>query len=263
MLRKRIISALVLIPLALAGAGLGAGYFAALVALFGAAMAWEWVRVCNRGTFPPGGVVAVLAVPAAVLALHLSAGAAALALLAGGAVLAGLAGLPGRRALWHGLGVLYVGLPCLALLWIRDDPESGLPTLLWTLVLVWSVDTGAYIAGRGIGGPKLAPRISPNKTWAGLAGGVVAAVVMAALAALGLGFGALWPVAALAALLAVVEQAGDLAESGFKRHFGVKDSSNLIPGHGGVLDRLDGLLAVSIAVAGLMMITKGGVPAWR
>jgi phosphatidate cytidylyltransferase len=260
-LRKRIISALVLIPLALAGAGLGSGYFELLVALFGAAMAWEWVRVCNRGVFPPRGAVAVAAVPAAVLLLHLSSFPGALATLAGGAALAGLAGLPGR-ALWHGIGVLYVGLPCLALLWIRDDPASGLATLLWTLVLVWSVDTGAYLAGRSIGGPRLAPRISPNKTWAGLGGGVLAAMLMAAIAALA-GFGALWPAVGVAALLALVEQAGDLAESGFKRRFGVKDSSNLIPGHGGVLDRLDGLLAVSIAVAGLMMITKGGVPAWR
>jgi phosphatidate cytidylyltransferase len=260
-LRKRIISALVLIPLALAGAGGGSPYFDLLVALFGGAMAWEWVRVCNRGRFPGRGAVAVAAVPAAILALQLWGFPGALATLAAGAMLAGLAGLPGR-ALWHALGVAYVGLPCLALLWIRSDPQSGLATLLWALVLVWSVDTGAYIAGRGVGGPKLAPRISPNKTWAGLAGGVAAAMAMAAIAA-GLGFGSVWPVIAVAGLLALVEQAGDLAESGFKRRFGVKDSSNLIPGHGGVLDRLDGLLAVSVAVAGLMMITKGGVPAWR
>jgi phosphatidate cytidylyltransferase len=260
-LRRRIISALVLIPLALAGAVGGPPYFDLLVALFGAVMAWEWVRVCNGGQFPAGGAVAVAAVPAAILALQLSSWPGALASLAAGAVLSALAGLPGR-ALWHGLCVLYVGLPCLSLLWIRGDPASGLGTLLWSLALVWAVDTGAYLAGRAIGGPKLAPRISPNKTWAGLAGGIVAAMAVAAAAAW-LGFGALWPVVALAALLALVEQAGDLAESGFKRRFGAKDSSNLIPGHGGVLDRLDGLLAVSIAVAGLMMITEGGVPAWR
>jgi phosphatidate cytidylyltransferase len=126
------------------------------------------------------------------------------------------------------------------------------------LALVWATDTAAYIAGRGIGGPRLAPRISPNKTWAGLAGGVVGAALVGLVASLlrdapadvGLP-GEMWRLVALSGVLALVEQAGDLVESAVKRHFGVKDSGNLIPGHGGVLDRVDGLIAVSLAVAGL------------
>jgi phosphatidate cytidylyltransferase len=165
--------------------------------------------------------------------------------------------LCGRRRGWLLLGVLYVSLPCLALLWIRDLP-GGLETLLWVLVLVWATDTAAYVAGRGIGGPRLAPRISPNKTWAGLAGGAVGAALVGFAAVLLRGappdagpLGDAWLLVALSAILALVEQAGDLAESAVKRHFGVKDSGNLIPGHGGVLDRVDGLIAVSLAVAGL------------
>ena len=165
--------------------------------------------------------------------------------------------------LWHGLGAVYVGLPCLAMLWIRGDAQPGLDTLLWTLALVWSVDTGAYLAGRTIGGPRLAPSISPKKTWAGFVGGLLAAALVGVLGALWLGLQNWWPLAVIAAVLAVVEQGGDLAESAFKRRFGVKDSSNLIPGHGGVLDRVDGLLTVLVAVAGLMIVTKGGVGTWQ
>jgi phosphatidate cytidylyltransferase len=169
--------------------------------------------------------------------------------------------LCGGRPGWLLLGLFYVSLPCLALLWIRNLP-GGLETLLWTLALVWATDTAAYVAGRGIGGPRLAPRISPNKTWAGLAGGVVGAALVGLAAALLRGGpadaalpGEMWRLVALSGVLALVEQAGDLVESAVKRHFGVKDSGNLIPGHGGVLDRVDGLIAVSLAVAGLSALS--------
>jgi phosphatidate cytidylyltransferase len=213
-LRTRIVSAVVLAPVVLGAAILGAPYWDILVALMGVLMAWEWARLCG--------------------------------------------GRPG----WLLLGVFYVSLPCLALLWIRSLP-GGLETLLWILALVWATDTAAYVAGRGIGGPRLAPRISPNKTWAGLAGGIVGAALIGFAAAVLLRHasvvvgprGGVWSVVALSGALAVVEQAGDLVESAVKRHFGVKDSSNLIPGHGGVLDRVDGLLAVSLAVAGLSALS--------
>jgi phosphatidate cytidylyltransferase len=121
------------------------------------------------------------------------------------------------------------------------------------LLLVWATDSAAYFSGRLIGGPKLAPKISPNKTWAGLAGGMVAAGLV------GWSFGQRDPksailLALLSAMLAAIAQAGDLAESGLKRYFGVKDSSGLIPGHGGVFDRLDGLLFVAPAVIGLLLL---------
>jgi len=262
MLGQRIVSALILIPLALAGVFLGAPYLDGLVALFALAMAWEWVRVCHGGRVGAAGVAVLLAAAAGVIAYRFAALPAALAILVAGAVVAALVAEAGAR-FWHGLGAIYVGLPCLAMLWIRGDTQPGLNTLLWTLVLVWSVDTGAYLAGRTIGGPRLAPSISPKKTWAGLGGGLLAAALVGALGAAWLGLQSWWPLAAIAAALAVVEQGGDLAESAFKRRFGVKDSSNLIPGHGGVLDRVDGLLTVVVAVAGLMIVTKGGVDTWQ
>jgi phosphatidate cytidylyltransferase len=139
-------------------------------------------------------------------------------------------------------------------MWLRQDPQVGLAVTLWILALVWATDTGAYFAGRLIGGPKLAPAISPKKTWSGLLGGMIAAAVVGAAAA------ALredWAPATLAAasvILAVIAQGGDLLESSIKRHFGVKDASGLIPGHGGLMDRVDGLLTVAIAVASVIRL---------
>src|SRR5262249_32966272 len=149
----------------------------------------------------------------------------ALTVLAAGAIVTGMIG----RSLWLGLGVIYVALPSIAILWIRSQ-DSGLATLAWILALVIAVDTGAYFAGRTIGGPKLAPRISPKKTWAGLAGGVVSASLVGWIAALLMELPQWLTLIAISGLLAFVEQAGDLAESAFKRRFAVKDSSRLIPG---------------------------------
>jgi phosphatidate cytidylyltransferase len=144
------------------------------------------------------------------------------------------------------LGTLYVGLPVLALLLIRRQ-EEGLLWTLWVLPLVWMTDIGAYFAGRAIGGPKLAPRLSPNKTWAGLIGGVVLATAFAAV--LHWQFGLPLRLTLATPVLAVLAQAGDLYESGLKRKAGVKDSGSMLPGHGGVLDRLDGLVPVAPVAA--------------
>ncbi len=140
------------------------------------------------------------------------------------------------------IGVLYLGLNLMALIWLRSQPEIGRDLTFFLLLSVWAVDTGAYFAGRLIGGPKLAPRFSPSKTWAGLFGG------MAAAAAIGLLWafiaGARQPQLALllGPVIAVIAQTGDIMESALKRRAGAKDSGNLIPGHGGILDRIDGLL---------------------
>jgi phosphatidate cytidylyltransferase len=147
------------------------------------------------------------------------------------------------------IGVGYIGTAAISILFLRAQP-LGFVLALWTLALVWATDIGAYFAGRAIGGPKLAPVISPNKTWAGLVGGMVAAAVAGGLIA---HFGHLpmltyW----LAPLLAIAAQLGDLAESGMKRRIGVKDSGHILPGHGGLLDRIDGMLPVAILVAALV-----------
>jgi phosphatidate cytidylyltransferase len=181
-----------------------------------------------------------------------------------GAAAAGMAVLSfvERKPPWLTAGILYVGLPSIALLWMRGLVPQGLETVLWIFSLVWGIDIGAYFIGRTLKGPKLAPRISPNKTWSGLGGGVLAAI------AVGLGTAALTgaravPLAALSAILAIVEQGGDLMESAIKRHFNVKDAGQLIPGHGGLLDRVDGLIAILLAVAALAIISGGSPLNWR
>lgn len=147
-----------------------------------------------------------------------------------------------ENIVWRLAGLVYVAVPCACLVWLRSEPEGGV-LVLTILFIVWATDIGAYFAGRMIGGPKLAPAISPNKTWAGLGGGVVAAAIITAIATSFAPFptrvsdGLL-----IGGALAVLGQAGDLFESWLKRRAGVKDSGNLIPGHGGLLDRVDGLI---------------------
>ena len=151
------------------------------------------------------------------------------------------------------LGALYVGLPILALLLIRKQ-EEGIVFTLWALALVWVCDIGAYFSGRAIGGPKLAPAISPNKTWAGLAGGVLLASAFAA--TMHVFYGLPWRLTLATPVLAIVAQGGDLFESWLKRRAGVKDSGTLLPGHGGILDRLDGLVPVAPLAALLVILPK-------
>jgi phosphatidate cytidylyltransferase len=147
------------------------------------------------------------------------------------------------------VGLGYIGTAAIAILFLREQP-NGFALALWTLAVVWATDIGGYFAGHRFGGPKLAPKISPSKTWAGLIGGMVlAAVTGAAIAGIaGLPASATW----LGAPLAILAQAGDLFESWLKRRAGVKDSGALLPGHGGLLDRIDGLLPVAILVGALV-----------
>ena len=262
-LRLRVLSALALVPLALGLVVLGGWGFAAFVALAVAVMGLEWARLTafrygRRSGWIAGGAVLAVGLGATFL---MASGRAESALIC---LLAGLAGwLTGGSPAWTSLGVGYVGLPALALLWLRGVPELGLAILLWLLVVVWTTDTTAYFAGRAIGGARLAPAISPSKTWAGLCGGMLGAALTGALAAWLLGSGRLLQAAGLGALLAVVAQLGDLAESGFKRAAGVKDSGTLIPGHGGLLDRVDGLLFAAPALALLGLIAGPENLPWR
>ena len=161
----------------------------------------------------------------------------------------------GWGALWYIGGFVYALLPALALLWIRERDQHGLYLLIWTFVVTWSTDIGAYFAGRTLGKRKLAPTISPNKTVEGLFGGIAAATLLGAAWTLATGLGV--ALLALAPVLAVAAQAGDLFESGMKRKAGVKDSGTWLPGHGGALDRLDGLVPVAVltATAQLMGLT--------
>lgn len=263
-LRARVLSALVLIPTALAAVMFGAPFFDLLVAAAGMLMAWEWTRLCSGGRVGPAGIVAIATAAAAVVTSYLFGAERALLVVAGGAAAAALvAAITRQRPGWMGLGTLYASLPCVAILWLRADPDFGLLTILWLLALVWAIDVGAYVVGRNVGGPKLAPVISPKKTWSGLAGGVFAAAIVGGVAGLLIGGAAPLPLALASAILALVEQAGDLGESAVKRRFGAKDSSGLIPGHGGLLDRIDGLVAVVVVVALAAALTGKSILAWH
>ncbi len=241
---KRIASGIALAAVALGALWLGPPWLhvLALVALTGAAI--EWWRLCARSE-GMAGVLALVAGPV-VYAASLWSSLAGAGLWVLGVVLALALGdlQRGKVAGWSAGGVFYLGLPAMAVAAILGPNGGGRDALLWLMLVIWAVDIGAYGAGRLIGGPKLAPRISPKKTWAGLVGGLTAAALV--------GFGlsqtlgaadmVVWPLI-LAIFLGICGQLGDLFASWVKRRFGVKDFGRLIPGHGGVLDRIDGLLA--------------------
>lgn len=254
-LQRRIISAAILIPLALGVFYLGGWLFVAVVLLFAAVMLHEWLTITQyRASYRVFALI-LLALTAAAVLLELQQvtrafAAAGLALV----VAAAAAHVLHKSVFWTVLGTAYVAAPVMATIWLREGVADGLALTLWVLLIVWATDIGAYFAGTTLGGPKLMPRVSPNKTWSGLAGGMTAAALVAAGAgkALGMSLG-LVALAIAGALLAAWAQAGDLAESALKRRFSVKDSGAIIPGHGGVLDRIDGYVfvvpAVAIAVA--------------
>jgi phosphatidate cytidylyltransferase len=157
-------------------------------------------------------------------------------------------------------GVLYAGAGLVAPVLLRADPEFGFAALILLFAVVWGTDIFGYFAGRAIGGPKLWPRVSPKKTWAGAIGGALAAVVAAMVIAAALGLANVRAIGIVALLLSIVSQAGDLMESAIKRRFGAKDAGHLIPGHGGLMDRLDGFVAAAFA-AGALAILRGGFDA--
>lgn len=158
----------------------------------------------------------------------------------------------GWGAAWYIGGFTYALLPALALLWIRERDAHGLELLVWTFIVTWATDIGAYFAGRRFGKRKLAPSISPNKTVEGLYGGIAAATLLGGAWAIATGLGT--ALLAVAPILAAAAQGGDLFESSMKRRAGVKDSGTWLPGHGGVLDRLDGLVPVAVITAGAQLM---------
>lgn len=243
-LQLRVLVGLALIAVASIALILGGIPFWILCVILALLMMGEWADLAGVPAHTRRLAQFALSVPLAIMAPWLGAGPGflALGLLAGAAFFIVIVTRRPRLA----LGVLYVGLPVLGLLLLRSQRDGAVFTL-WTLALVWMCDIGAYFAGRAIGGPKLAPAISPNKTWAGLAGGVVAASLFGA--AMHWQYGLPWRLTLATPALAVLAQGGDLYESWLKRRAGVKDSGSILPGHGGVLDRLDGLVPVAPVAA--------------
>jgi phosphatidate cytidylyltransferase len=258
-LRLRVLSAAIMLPLAFAAVWLGAWWFAGFIAIICAAMCWEWATICNPDRSSVWAVMAAAGAAAPLLLMQFGFVAVLWCVCAAVVVLILLA-LAGRMAnpVICIVGLPYVVLGIASAGWLRADGEAGMATVLWVVASVIATDVGAYFAGRNVGGPKLAPRISPNKTWSGLIGGMLGAGVVGAITGL-LADGAVVLLVAGSVGLALISQAGDLIESGFKRRFGVKDASNLIPGHGGFLDRFDGYLTAMPAAA-LMSALSGGSP---
>lgn len=246
-LGTRLASGLVLAAAAMGLTWAGVLPFACLVLAVALIVAWEWGRIVRDGGIDTIFLIHAIAVTSAVALALGGLPALGLVALLVGAILAALLGF-GELGRISALGVFYAGLPAIALVWLRAGGSYGFLAAMFLLLAVWASDTGAYIAGRLIGGPKLMPRISPNKTWSGFAG----AVASAALVGAGVALVANLPVDRLvagAAILAVISQAGDLMESALKRWHGVKDASGLIPGHGGFMDRVDGLIFAAVAAA--------------
>ncbi|MEZ5708473.1 MAG: phosphatidate cytidylyltransferase [Blastomonas sp.] len=247
-LATRTLSAIVMVSVAMLALYLGGFAFWLLLTLGALAMQYEWAGLVGRQARARLSMLA-LTVPLSMLS-PLASGPSFLAIgLIFGAMLFIWAI---ERGFALGWGIAYAAFPVLALLYLRQQ-DDGLMLALWAMSIVWATDIGAYFAGRAIGGPKLAPAISPSKTWAGLGGGVFAALLLGLL--FYQNFGLPLVLALASGLLAVLAQTGDLLESHLKRQAGVKDSGNLIPGHGGVLDRVDGLVPVA-PVAALVMIAQ-------
>ncbi len=243
-LAKRTVTGLVLAGVAVAALLAGKSAFWLLVTLLALAMVAEWAKLMGVTRWKT--VLACGLIGALMLSMHplvRPIDNVTLMLLGAIAISVAVIGMSFRL----GVGLFYIGLATAAIMFLRE--ESGILLTLWTLSTVWATDVSAYFSGKSIGGPKLAPSFSPNKTWAGLIGGVAGAMLVSAAFVAN---SALPPwLVPLAGLLAVIAQIGDLYESWLKRRAGVKDASQLFPGHGGALDRLDGLLPVAICVAGL------------
>jgi phosphatidate cytidylyltransferase len=258
-LTLRILSSLVLIPVALGAVWFGSPYLPALVALAGAGMGWEWSRMSRLAS--PVAVILVVAAPfvaACAMAVGQDEAAWFLAIILALIVL--LAERDLRLRLWSFGATLWIALPCVAILWL-DRGERGRERLIYLFAVVWASDIGAYAFGRLIGGPKLAPALSPNKTWAGAIGGLACAMAVGGFGAAAITADSPIVLLAISAFVAIAAQLGDLVESFAKRRFNVKDSGGLIPGHGGLLDRLDSLLAAALALAvALAAATAGGSP---
>jgi phosphatidate cytidylyltransferase len=246
-LTLRIVSSAVMAPLAVGIAWLGGWPFVVLWTIAACGIQWEWRKIIADRAARLGGI-----------------GECALA-LAGANIVMGVGfeavlASTDRHRIWAMAGVLYAGTLLMSCVLLRADASHGFVAIIFLFAIAWSTDIVAYFVGRLVGGPKLWERVSPKKTWSGALGGAGAAIVAGLAVAHYAHLANSLAVAGLALLLSVASQAGDLFESAFKRRFGVKDASHVIPGHGGIMDRLDGFLAAA-AVAALIGIARGGLDA--
>ena len=263
-LRLRVVSAVVLGALALAAAYAGGWLFSTLCVIASGGILWEWTRFVAQSA----DTRILLPGLAALLAAFLLTGAGrpvgAACAIPIGAVLAPalMAVWPHRypgpyAAFWAAAGIFYSGIAFLGPTLLRRDAELGFVAILFLAAIVWMTDSFAYFVGRTLGGPRLWPRVSPNKTWTGAIGGSVGGVVAGVCVAYASGLGKVAIIGFIALLLSLLTQAGDLLESAVKRHFGAKDAGRLIPGHGGLMDRLDGFLVAALAALLIGILRQG------
>ncbi|MGP1395826.1 MAG: phosphatidate cytidylyltransferase [Inquilinaceae bacterium] len=263
-LQVRILSGAVAAPVVLGAIYVGGFVFDLLVIAAAVLCVREWVRLVAPGRddfaleLSYGFLVAVLVADLAAGPLP----GLALMVLLSLCLLTAMAARGRAHSRLIAFGIPYIGLASVALIWLRAPPDGGALVVVWLFAVVWATDIGGYAVGRTVGGPRLAPAISPNKTWSGLGGAVAGAALAGGLVA-GL-FGAAWPWvgAGLGGVLALVSQAGDLFESFIKRRYKVKDTGGLIPGHGGILDRLDGLIAAAPIFAAFQATVGREVQWW-
>jgi phosphatidate cytidylyltransferase len=253
-LLMRVAAAALMVPLALMFVFAGGWLWVLLVTAIAVGLFYEWHEIVNPVRNPRTFAAGVIALELIGLALWFGWGGVAWAALILGTTL--IAFLATEQKCWITGGFIYAAAALIASAMVRLDGAMGFYALMFTLLVVWASDIGGYFAGRAIGGPKLWPRVSPNKTWAGSIGALILSALVAVVVAW-LGWGRLVPLIVLALAMSVVAQLGDLFESAVKRRFGVKDSSQIIPGHGGLMDRLDGFVAAIVFVALIGFLRAG------
>jgi len=258
-LALRVISAAVLAPLVLLAVWAGGLVFAALVIVIAVLGFWEWTQMSGPVEPAVSRYAGAGALAAGLLALHFQYWQLALIIIMTPAVAVLVAGRTRPSLMWAGLGMFYVAVPAAGLILVRSDATTGLAAVIFIMLVVWATDIVAYFGGRAIGGPKLWPRVSPKKTWSGGLCGLAAALLVGYLMSQYLFSAARFGDILAAGILSVFSQAGDFLESGVKRRFDVKDSGSIIPGHGGVLDRVDGLFGAAAIALPLVSVGTGSI----
>jgi phosphatidate cytidylyltransferase len=261
---QRVVTAIALGVPAAAALILGPPLLPVFIGAIAAVMAWEWVRVTGAAVFGVTGGTLMALLVAAVAAAAFGRFYWAYGIVAAAVPIVYVAAR--AQALEHALpiavGAVYIGIPALSLLWLYSRPEIGRELVIWLICVVIACDVGAYFVGRTLRGPKLWPRISPGKTWSGAAGGVAAAVAVGVVLGVALRLAPTVVLAGAALVFAVISEMGDLLESGVKRAFRVKDASGILPGHGGMMDRVDGIVAALVAAAFATWMAGGDPRLW-
>ena len=256
------IAAIILAPVALAAVYFGGWAFSFLAAVAVAFMTCEWERVTGGGRVGRHAFIGIVTILTALSVVSTGGVEPALAIVGIGAIVdLVVPRRDGAYSRWPTVGLIVVGAPAVCLVWLRGAGE-GMTVIAWLLIVLWATDSGAYVVGKWAGGPRLAPAISPGKTWAGCVGGTGAGALIGLATAILLPDTSTIRTVLASILVSAVGQGGDLAVSAVKRRFGVKDMGAVIPGHGGVLDRLDSLLFGAMAVAAMAAASGGAAPPW-